>query len=77
MKQYKVVDERNYYRDNPRYDIIEDSERMFSLRDLEGETRKGLLILNTKKFQKERIVDEHKALLLMIQGIKLEEIKHD
>jgi hypothetical protein len=77
MKQYKVVDERNYYRDNPRYDIIEDSERMFSLRDLEGETRKGLLILNTKKFQKERVVDEHEALLLMIQGIKLEEIKHD
>ena len=79
MKRYKVIDSRNRYRDDPLCEITHDNEKMFAVNqqttDDQGNKSTRMLILNPKKFQEERIVDEHEATLLILKGIKVEEIK--
>lgn len=77
MKQYKVVDDRNRYRNNPeRYEIKRDDDRAFYLVDKgEDGTATNMMILNPRTFEEERIVDEEEATILMLKGIKVEELK--
>ena len=42
--------------------------------DDQGNKTTRVLILNPRKFQEERIVDEHEATLLILKGITVEEI---
>lgn len=75
MKQYKVVDGRNQYRNNPdRYEIKRDDDQAFYLIDKgeSGEETK-MIILNPRKFQEERMVDEKEAAILILKGVKVEE----
>ena len=78
IKRYKVIDSRNRYRDDPDCEITHDNEKMFAVNqqttDDQGNKSTRMLILNPKKFQEERIVDEHEATLLILKGIKVEEI---
>ena len=78
IKRYKVIDSRNRYRDDPLCEITHDNEKMFAVNqqttDDQGNKSTRMLILNPKKFQEERIVDEHEATLLILKGIKVEEI---
>jgi hypothetical protein len=79
MKKYKVIDDRNIYRNDPTCEITHDTERAFVMNkiktDEQGNITKRVIILNPTKFQKERIVDEQEALMLMIKGVRVEEIK--
>ena len=76
MKQYKVVDSRNRYRDDPTCEIMTDTEKLFVINKIEtsaqGNKVNRTIILNPRKFQEERIVDEQEAILLMLKGIKVE-----
>jgi hypothetical protein len=45
--------------------------------DDQGNKTTRVLILNPRKFQEERTVDEHEATLLILKGITVEEIKND
>jgi hypothetical protein len=78
MKRYKVVDGRNRYRQDPMCEIRKDNEKVFAVNkqtvDAQGHTNTNVLILNPKKFQEERIVDEQEATLLILKGIEVEEI---
>ena len=78
MRQYKVIDDRNRYRDDPNCEIRHDNEKMFSVNqqttDAQGNKTTRVIILNSRKFQEERIVDEQEATLLILKGIKVEEI---
>ena len=78
MRQYKVIDDRNRYRDDPNCEIRHDNEKIFAINqqttDDQGNTTTRVLILNPSKFQEERIVDEQEATLLILKGIKVEEI---
>ena len=78
MKRYKVIDDRNRYRNDPNCEIRHDNEKMFSVNqqttDDQGNKTTRVIILNSRKFQEERIVDEQEATLLILQGIKVEEI---
>jgi len=78
MKQYKVVDHRNRYRNNPSCEIISDNEKMFSIRkhetDDQGNKNIHAMILNPRHFHEERIVDEPEAVLLMLKGVRVEEV---
>ena len=76
MKKYKVIDVRNRYRNNPsRYEIKRDDDKAFYLVDKgeNGEETK-MMILNPRKFEEERIVDEQEATILMLKGITVEAI---
>lgn len=76
MKQYKVIDERNRYRNDPdRYEIKRDDDKAFYLVD-KGESGEEtrIMILNPLKFQEERIVDEKEAAILILKGVKVEEV---
>ena len=42
--------------------------------DDQGNKNTRVIILNPRKFQEERIVDEQEATLLILKGIKVEEI---
>jgi hypothetical protein len=79
MKRYKVIDDRNRYRDDPNCEIRHDNEKMFVVNqqttDDQGNKTIRVLILNPSKFQEERIIDEEEATLLILKGIKVEEIK--
>ena len=79
MKRYKVIDDRNRYRDDPNCEIRHDNEKMFSVNqqttDAQGNKTTRVLILNPSKFQEERIIDEEEATLLILKGIKVEEIE--
>lgn len=79
MKRYKVIDSRNRYRDDPLCEITHDNEKVFSVNqqttDNQGNTTIRVVILNPEKFQEERIIDEEEATLLILKGIKVEEIK--
>ena len=81
MKSYKVIDDRNRYRDDPLCEITHDDEKMFAVNqqttDDQGNTTTRVVILNPRKFQEERIVDEQEATLLILKGIKVEEIVND
>jgi hypothetical protein len=81
MKRYKVIDGRNRYRDDPDCEIRHDNEKIFAVNqqtiDDQGNKTIRVLILNSSKFQEERIVDEHEATLLILKGITVEEIKND
>lgn len=81
MKQYKVIDSRNCYRNDPLCEIRHDNEKVFSVNqqttDDQGNKTTRVLILNPNKFQEERIVDEQEATLLILKGIKVEEIVND
>ena len=81
MKQYKVIDARNKYRDDPDCEIKCDNEKTFAVNqqttDDQGNKTIRVLILNPRKFQEERIVDEHEATLLILKGIEVEEIVND
>ena len=77
MKKYKVIDIRNLYRnDSTRYEIKHDDDTAFYLVD-KGESGEEtrMMILNPRKFEEERIVDEQEAAILMLKGIMVEEIK--
>ena len=78
MKRYKVIDDRNRYRNDPNCEIRHDNEKMFSVNqqttDDQGNKTTRVIILNSRKFQEERIVDEQEATLLILKGIKVEEI---
>ena len=78
VRQYKVIDDRNRYRDDPNCEIRHDNKKMFSVNqqttDAQGNKTTRVLILNPIKFQEERIVDEQEATLLILKGIKVEEI---
>jgi hypothetical protein len=78
MKRYKVIDDRNRYRDDPNCEIRHDTEKVFSVNqqttDDQGNKTIRVLILNPSKFQEERIVDEHEATLLILKGINVVEI---
>jgi hypothetical protein len=80
MKKYKVIDDRNIYRNDPTCEITHDTESMFVMNKIEtddqGNITKRVIILNPRKFQNERIVDEKEATLLILKNtnIKLEEI---
>lgn len=77
MKQYKVIDGRDRYRNDPdRYEIKRDDDKAFYLVDKgeSGEETK-VVILNPRKFQEERIVDEKEAMSLILKGVKVEEVK--
>jgi hypothetical protein len=75
MRQYKVVDGRNFYRNDPTCEIKQDNEKMFVVNkqetDDQGNTTQRVIILNSRKFQEERIVDEQEAILLTLKGIKV------
>jgi len=79
MKKYKVIDDRNIYRNDPTCEITHDTESKFVINKIETDDQGNkiirVLILNPTKFQKERIVDEQEALMLMIKGVRVEEIK--
>jgi len=79
MKKYKVIDGRNIYRNDPTCEITHDTESKFVINKIETDDQGNkiirVLILNPTKFQKERIVDEQEALMLMIKGVRVEEIK--
>ena len=81
MKKYKVIDDRNIYRNDPTCEITHDTERAFVINkiktDEQGNITKRVEILNPRKFQNERIVDEKEATFLILTNplIKLEEIK--
>ena len=79
MRQYKVIDSRNRYRNDPNCEIKRDNEKVFAVNqqttDNQGNTTIRVVILNPSKFQKERIIDEEEATLLILKGIKVEEIK--
>lgn len=81
MKSYKVIDDRNRYRNDPDCKIKHDNEKLFVINqqttDDQGNTTTRVLILNPSKFQEERIVDEQEATLLILKGIKVEEIIND
>jgi hypothetical protein len=81
MKQYKVIDSRNRYRNDPLCEIRHDNKKVFSVNqqttDDQGNKTTHVLILNPNKFQEERIVDEHEATLLILKGIEVEEIVND
>jgi hypothetical protein len=78
MKRYKVIDDRNRYRDDPNCEIRHDTEKVFSVNqqttDDQGNKTIRVLILNPRKFQEERIVDEQEATLLILKGINVVEI---
>jgi hypothetical protein len=79
MKRYKVIDDRNRYRDDPNCEIRHDNEKMFVVNqqttDDQGNKKTiRVVILNARKFQEERIVDEHEATLLILKGITVVEI---
>jgi nitrate/TMAO reductase-like tetraheme cytochrome c subunit len=78
LKRYKVIDGRNRYRDDPDCEIKHDNEKMFVVNqqttDDQGNKTIRVVILNARKFQEERIVDEHEATLLILKGIKVVEI---
>ena len=81
MKSYKVIDDRNRYRRDPNCEIKHDNEKLFVINqqttDDQGNTTTRVVILNPRKFQEERIVDEQEATLLILKGIKVEEIVND
>ena len=81
MKRYKVIDDRNRYRNDPNCEIRHDNEKVFSVNqqttDDQGNKTTRVIILNSRKFQEERIVDEQEATLLILKGIKVEEIVND
>ena len=81
MKKYKVIDDRNIYRNDPLCEIRQDNEKVFSVNkqrvDDQGHTTTHVIILNPRKFQEERTVDEDEAILLMLKGIKVVEIEND
>ena len=78
MKRYKVIDDRNRYRNDPNCEIKSDNEKVFAVNqqtiDDQGNKNTRVIILNPRKFQEERIVDEQEATLLMLKGIQVEEI---
>ena len=77
MKQYKVVDGRNAYRNDPNCEIIRDNDKGFAVNKRETNengTYLKVIELNPRKFQQERIVNEDEALILMLKGIKVEEV---
>jgi hypothetical protein len=78
MKRYKVIDDRNRYRNDPNCEIKRDNEKVFAVNqqtiDDQGNKNTRVIILNPRKFQEERIVDEQEATLLMLKGIQVEEI---
>jgi hypothetical protein len=78
MKRYKVIDDRNRYRNDPTCQIKRDNEKVFAVNqqtiDDQGNKNTRVIILNPRKFQEERIVDEQEATLLMLKGIQVEEI---
>lgn len=81
MRQYKVIDRRNWYRNSPAYEIVEDNEKMFVVKQWTG-VNAGTptfktIVLNPQKFQEERIVDEHEAILLMLKDVKVEEVNDE
>ena len=81
MKKYKVIDDRNIYRNDSTCEITHDTESGFVMNkiktDDQGNITKRVIILNPRNFQNERIVDEKEATLLILKNtnIKLEEIK--
>ena len=81
MKQYKTIDARNRYRNDPDCEIKHDNEKMFVVNqqttDDQGNKLTRVLILNPRKFQEEQIVDEQEATLLILKGIEVEEIVND
>jgi hypothetical protein len=81
VKKYKVIDDRNIYRNDPLCEIRQDNEKVFAVNkqrvDDQGHTTTHVIILNPRKFQEERTVDEDEAILLMLKGIKVVEIEND
>ena len=81
MKQYKVVDDRNMYRNDPTCEIRHDNEKAFVMNktetDDQGNKINRTIILNPRKFQEERVVDEDEAILLMLKGVKVEELSNE
>jgi hypothetical protein len=79
MRQYKVIDDRNRYRNDPDCEIKHDNEKMFVVNqqttDNQGNNATRILMLNPSKFQEERIVNEQEAILLMLKGIQVNKIE--
>lgn len=81
MKKYKVVDHRNRYRNDPECEIKNDDDKAFMIEkketDDQGNTTHRLIVLNPRKFQEERIVDEQEAIILKLKGVEVKEITDD
>lgn len=81
VRHYKVIDSRNSYRNDTNCEIKHDNEKVFAVNqkttDNQGNTTIRVVILNPSKFQEERIIDEEEAILLILKGIKLEEIENE
>jgi hypothetical protein len=81
MRQYKVVDYRNRYRNDPTCEIKHDTEKAFVVDkhkiDDQGNTHIRTMILNPRVFHEERIVNEQEAILLILKGIKVEEVVNE
>lgn len=79
MKKFKVVDGREKYRKDPDCEVMHDNNKAFVVNkhttDNQGNTTNRLLILNPRKFQGERIVDEQEAIVLILKGSEVKEIK--
>jgi hypothetical protein len=79
MRQYKVIDDRNRYRNDPDCETKHDNEKMFVVNqqttDNQGNNATRILMLNPSKFQEERIVNEQEAILLMLKGIQVNKIE--
>ena len=75
MKKFKVIDGRDYYRNNPKFIVRKDNEKLFSVNEIDDDNNiVKMIMLNPNKFQNERIVDEKEATWLMLKGIKVVEI---
>jgi len=75
MKKFKVIDGRDHYRNNPKFIVRQDNEKLFSVNEIDDDNNiVKMIMLNPNKFQNERIVDEKEATWLMLKGIKVVEI---
>lgn len=81
MTQYRVIDDRNHWRNDPNCTVKTDNDKMFVVEKSEvnaqGNQVKRLIMLNPHKFQEERTVDEKEATVLALKGIKLERINSE
>jgi hypothetical protein len=77
MRLFKVIDSRDQYRNDLKCEIIHDNEKLFVVKDNRDDNISRTLILNPMKFQEEKIVDEKEAILLMLKGVKVEEIPNE
>ena len=79
MKKYKIVDNREAFRNNPDCDIVRDDDSMFVVRkyetDSQGNRKPNIIVLNPRKFQEEKVIEEEEAVFQILKGNNVKEIK--